>query len=146
MTTKTSTSEIFHFFSCLTVMTAGGFVPDSLVTHYGQELVVTHEIRQLNTDTAGNCWLDLADDESAQRRRWGKVLFRRGNWPNDVSRLERGSDEWLEAAAAARAEAWKVESESERARRLRDIDTEFGPPPTSSRTLQAYGSGSRGDD
>ena len=133
MTTKTTTSEIFHFFSCLTVMTVGGFVPDSIVTRYGQELVVTDDIRQLNTDTDGNTWLDLADDEPAQLRRWGRVLFGRGEWPSELNRLEKGSDEWMDAAASARREAWKIENESERARRVRDIDAEFGPPPTTSR-------------
>lgn len=45
-------------------------------------------------DRYGRSWLELANDESAQMRRWGKVMFRRGPWP--------GED--LRAAAKARYE------------------------------------------
>ena len=111
------------------------------VMEYGSELTITPELVQANTDRVGNCpLLDLLDDDEAQARRWGKVMVRRGPWPADLSRIERGSLQWDDAREAARQKAWKIDDPNDRARALAQVKEHYGPQPTTSRTIADYAS------
>jgi hypothetical protein len=106
------------------------------VAAYGDELTVTAEIRELNTDRLGHCFLDL--DEDGQRQRYGgRVMFRSGPWPEGEARIEVGSQAWFAERETRRAEAWAIEDEADRAARLALIDANYGRPATS-RTLAHY--------
>lgn len=112
---------------------------DSRVMEYGDELAITPEFRQANLDRNGHCWLDMIDNEDAQISRWGRVMFRRGPWPEGQLRFERGSVRWETAYTDAIRQAWKIEDDVESARRRREIRALFGPPLPTSKTLQTYG-------
>jgi len=128
--------SMIHFCGPITlVIDTRGF---GSVMKYGDELAVTDRVRADNTDRLGGCVFDLLDDEPAQERRWGRVLLRRGPWPEGEPRTERGSLEWIEARDSARKEAWKIENDTERAQRMAEIAAEFGPPPVTSRSIATY--------
>ncbi len=60
-----------------------GFTALGVVWYRGQEVEFEPGSPAYNDtcDRNGRSWLALADDESAQIDRWGKVKFRRGPWP-----------------------------------------------------------------
>lgn len=129
--------ETIHFLGPLTIRRdasmAGG-----MVTNYGDELVITDEMIEASNDRNGDSWLDLANDEQAQVKRWGTVMFRTGPWLEGVLRHAIGTDGWRRALDATKAEARAIPDSNIRRRRLREIDQEFGNVPTST-TLATYG-------
>lgn len=131
-TSKKDPSSTIHFLSALTVHVPNGsrFGRGRVMT-FGEELPITDELRRLNTDRHGNCWLDLVDDEPAQEARWGCVMFRRGPWPSDRLRFAPGSFEWEDARERARQKAWREDDPARRAELLRAVKEEYGPAPTS---------------
>jgi hypothetical protein len=137
MTTTTDDEVLIHFLGSITFVTeliGHGF---GRVSEYGDELTLTQELRHANTDRNGDCFFDLLDDDEAQTKRWGKVLFRRGPWPEGKRRYEPGSDRWREERDAALQAAWKIENEDKRNRLLMEIAAEYGPLLTS-RTIATY--------
>lgn len=143
MTVQQSTDAGFdpfpaHFLAAVTIRLGAG-PSGGRVVGYGQEVLVTPAMRRLNLDRSGRCkLLDLIDDEDAQVRAWGRVVIRRGSWPEGVSRLERGSHEWDQAREAARRQAHLIEDEAERQSGLRRVTEEFGSAPSTSKTLGYY--------
>lgn len=133
--------EVIHFLGSLTLVVSGRNFGHGRVAEYGQELVLTDELRRLNSDRNGVCVFDMLDDEDAQVRRWGRVVMRRGPWPDGVKRAEPGSQRWWDAYEAARKDAWKITDEVERAARLRQLGSEYGQRRTS-RTIATI----RGDE
>lgn len=119
-----------HFFGPLTV-------PVDRSTHhtmgYGSVLMVTREAYEASRDRNGQSYLDpdFLDDEDAQLRRWGRVMMRRGPWPEGTPRLQRGSQEWWDAADAERRAAHKIEDEALKARTLAEIRAKYGSQATS---------------
>ena len=84
MTSTASLPEggyLTHFLASTTVVLKGGVIPSGRVMNHGDELVVTQEIRDLNTDRNGVTWLSLLDDPEGQVRRWGRQIIARGPWP-----------------------------------------------------------------
>jgi len=51
--------------------------------NFGDELVITPAIRELNTDRDGVCWLDWTPDE--QGAHWRRIRFGRGPAPESVT-------------------------------------------------------------
>jgi hypothetical protein len=134
--TAAETPTMIHFYAQITVVTdTHGF---GQVMTYGDELRLSGTFRADNTDRVGYCFLDLLDDEPAQVRRWGRVVFRSGPWPDGEPRIERGTPEWEGAHDVARREAWKIENEGELRQRLREIEAEFVPPLVMNHTLAQY--------
>lgn len=109
------------------------------VLSWGADLIVTDEIRELSKDRNGSSWLDLLGDEAGQIKRWGKVVFVEGPWPDDVPRLQPGSLDFYDARETARQAAWKISDPEERAAALAQVNAEFGPPLPSNKTLQEIG-------
>lgn len=70
-----------------------GFTAQGRVWYRGQELVfpIGSEVHEQTKDRLGQTWLDL--DDSAQARRFGRVMFRKGPWPFDVP------EDWAQAEA-----------------------------------------------
>lgn len=102
---------------------------------YGCVLTINQENYEASRDRNGRSWIDtLLDDEEAQIRCWGRVRVRRGGWPDDLPRIEPGSQRWWDAADGERREAHRIEDEAERGRALRAIRAKYGSQPTS-RTL-----------
>ena len=135
MTTKEP--QLVHFVaSGLTVPVSRTWTE---VMKYGDELTITDEIREASRDRNGVSWCDLLNDEPAQVRRYGKVFFRPGPFPADVSRVEPGSDEHRQAAWQARREASSIENPVDRRAALREVEREYGPDATrTSKTLSVY--------
>lgn len=123
----------------MTIPTATEWSSISLTVDYGDELTVTAPLVAASLDRNGKSWLDLVDEEPRQIQRWGRVMFRRGPWPEGVSRIQPGSAKWLDAREAARAEAHNIEDPAERDHALQRVRHEFGDVPTS-RTVAVYGS------
>jgi hypothetical protein len=61
---------------------ADGFTAQGQTWLTGQEIefVVGSVAYEQTKDRFGNSWLDAADDEGEQYRKYGKVMFRRGPW------------------------------------------------------------------
>lgn len=106
----------------------------------GDELKVTAELRAANSDRNGDCWLDQSEDE--QLALHGRVLFRRGPWPDDADLYVRGSSEWQDAREAARKAAWSLQDPRARNEALAAVHSRFGAAPVTSRTF----SGASADD
>jgi len=129
---------LVHFLAPLTVVVSGGAVPNGRVLCYGDELVVTDEVRKLNAGRDGESCFDYLDDEDAQVRQWGRVVMRRGAWPENVSRNEPGSAEWHEAREVARKAAHAIHDERAKYKALEGVAEDFGEAPSTSRTLRDY--------
>ena len=71
----------------MTVVLKGGMIASGRVMNHGDELVVTEEIRALNTDRNGVTWLTLLDNVDGQVQRWGRQVIARGPWPERRSKL-----------------------------------------------------------
>jgi hypothetical protein len=108
------------------------------VLEYGDEIEVTGQLIEDNTDRTGACFLDLLGNDEEQERRWGKVVFRRGRWPAGQSRLERGSFAWADAREAARKAAWTIENLATRQEALRKVEADFGPALPANKTVSHY--------
>lgn len=124
--------EAMHFYGSLTVPLTRS---NSQVMRWGDAILLTDEIKELSLDRYGKSWIDLADDEPEQVRRWGKVMFRRGDWPDDLPPYEPGSMEEEDAREAARVAAWKIPHDEERYAALKEITKKFGPMKVTSRTF-----------
>jgi len=141
-TPTTATTEApypIHFLGCLTIVTSESGGGQGAVTDYGNELIVTPEFHNLNRDRNRDSFLDLLDDEPAQMKRWGRVLVQRGPWPEDLSRVEPGSQRWRDDYEAARQEAHQITNPQERDARLSELRKQYGPATTTSTTLASYG-------
>ncbi len=138
-TTTTETTYPIHFLGPLTIVTSGSGGGQGQVTEYGSEMIVTPEFHDHNRDRNGDSFLDVLGDESAQIKRWGRVLVQRGPWPDNVSRVEPGSQRWRDDYEAARKEAHQMASPEKRDARLSDLRKQYGPAPTTSTTLASYG-------
>ncbi len=104
------------------------------ILSYGEELLITNEVKIANTGSDGECrLLELIDDEPRQVRELGEVKLRRGPWPGG-SRLLPGSFEADERREAARQEAHKIEDEQKRLKALRQVEQDYGPRFTSRTT------------
>ncbi len=124
--------------SGLTIATGSALHSTSSVLRRGDELLIDRALVQANTDRTGRCpVLELLDDEPAQAAVWGRVMVRRGPWPDGESRIEPGSAEWSDAREAARQAAHAIEDETDRARALAAVREEYGDVPTS-KTLLNY--------
>src|SRR4051794_8630808 len=96
---------VIHFLETMTILDSKLVVPTSRTVEFGDELTVTPTVVEMSKDRFGHSWLDLLDDEQAQQRKWGKVMFRRGPWPEDLARIRPGMHAWDEAREAAYGEA-----------------------------------------
>lgn len=130
---------VIHWLGSMSITTrvSANGLGDGVVTNYGDEMVLTRELRTVNEDRNGRCVFDLLDDEPAQVAKWGRVLLRRGPWPGGL-RLEAGSPEFVDAAEAARKQAWKIENREDREKALAAVKELYGRPPLVSRTFQTY--------
>lgn len=133
-------SESFwvHFLGAVTMLVSP-YGPGRVFT-YGEELLVTPAIRELNLDRAGR-WRfidELLDDDEAQVLSYGEVIVRRGRWPDGLGRLLPGSFEWQDARDAARAAAHALPDRQAQKAALSDVEARFGTPLTTSRTIADY--------
>jgi hypothetical protein len=125
-----------HFLSPMTVCLRATATGASRVFAYGDELTVTPEIREANKDRNGNSWLSWLDEGQDEYVRRGRVICRRGRWPEDELRLAPGSFEWEEARRQAIAEALSLKDDPAERRAARQrVDEQFGPGKPTSRTL-----------
>ena len=105
----------------------------------GKETVITRPIIEGTLNRIGQSWLELLDDTEAQVRRWGKVCFARGPFPDDLDRLEPGSMPWIEAKEDAFHRAAQIEDPVQRTK-VRDAAVlRFGVPEPTSQTLGFFG-------
>jgi hypothetical protein len=135
--TSTAAGTLVHFLAPLTVMIGvGDGLGDGRVMDFGEELLITNEadIRRVGTNGAGECWLDLIDDEKGQIARYRKVVVRRGPFPEGQLRAESGSARFLDMREAARQQAFSLRDKDARAAALKAVEQQFGPAPVTSRT------------
>lgn len=109
-----------------------------ILTH-GQQALITPEAVELMSDSRGRCTItDLLHDPEGQRRVFGEHLFSPGPWPESASRLVPGTHAHADAREVARQRAHaELDPEARRAA-LAAVNEEFGPAPTTSRTLRSH--------
>jgi hypothetical protein len=130
---------IIHFLETLTVAVGTSAMGSSRVFSHGDELEVTHQVRAASRDRNGDSWLSWLDEGQDEYVRGGRVLCRRGRWPEDQLRLVPGSFEWEDARRRAIAEALSVKDPTERRAARQRVDERFGPSVPTSRTLAEVG-------
>jgi hypothetical protein len=129
---------LIHFIAPLTLCVSDRGIGDGRSFDYGDELLVTDELRKMNTSNDGRCVLDLIDDPVAQEARFrGKVVFVRGPWPEGRSRIEPNSARFEELREDARQAAHAIKDPVQRDAALRKVNEQFGPMRTS-RTTAVY--------
>lgn len=100
-------------------------------------LTITPAIIAASTDRNGaHSWLDLVDDDEAQIRRWGSVVFARGVAPDDLTVYEPHTTEQDSVYSERRTAAWAVRDPQERAEALASLQAEFGLGPLTSKTVR----------
>jgi hypothetical protein len=96
----------------------------------GSVVVLTGWTIENSRDRHGFSFLDLVDDEEAQLAKWGKVMFRRGPWPESEQVLRKGTTEALIERDRRRAAAMHAYEGAQLTSVLKDIDAELGRPST----------------
>lgn len=128
MTTKSNGAKAGAKIHFLDATTTFGFV-----FNRGDEIVLTADNIEMATDKNGVSWLDdLSED--AQVARWGRVRIGLGPWPESAAKWFYGDPEWAELREQARKRAWRAFPE-DRAAALAAVEEEFGPAPSTSKTL-----------
>lgn len=118
-----------------TISTGGGWLAGGAVLARGASLVITSALLEANRDASGRYWgPGLALDEQAQLDAYGKVLFRDGPAPADMT-AEPGTSEWVEQREVSRRAAWAEPDPGRRAAALAEVERKYGPAPLTSATL-----------
>ena len=134
----TETLGKVHFLGSITIVVPAPGFSGGRVTEHGQEIDLTAELLDLNSDRNGRCLFDLVGDEDAQVRRFGKVMMRPGPWPQSELRVEYGTQRWREQYDREHTLAWEITDPQTRAERLELLQKTYGGPPPTSRTLRSY--------
>lgn len=71
-TMQSSKRGVIHFME-------DGFTAFGNVWYRGQEVAVTDDVYERETDLNGNSWLDMTENDQIER--FGKVMWRWGPWP-----------------------------------------------------------------
>jgi len=130
-----ASEQIVHFYAALSIpWPAAG----AITVSYGDEIIVTEEIRELGKDRRGRSWLDLLDNPDEQVRKFGLVRYAPGPWPEGMSRLKPGSQEEFDAHAKAFRDAWSLPTDEERAAALAEARRTFGDPPSMVHNMGQY--------
>ena len=141
--TKTTAPETLHFLATgLSYLRTDHGPALGVVSTRGEELVLTPQVIDANSDRNGTCVFDLLHNPEAQVARFGREFFAPGPAPADMLRTEPGTAEHEVARARERHAASHLADPKDRADALREIAERYGEPPTSSRTLSTYGEAS----
>lgn len=130
---------VIHFLSTVTVPITKGLNAQSALLSRGHTLTLTNTIIDAGLDRNGKSWLSLLDDPEGQISRWGEVKFARGAFPEKEESWRQGSPEWEMARDSARAKAWAVVDEEERAKALVEVRRHYGAKLTSRQHNQLDG-------
>lgn len=137
MSTDQPTDDpVVHFLSAVSVATSMSPFGSGRVFAFGDQLVVTPEIREANRDRTGASFFDWLDGTADALVRNGRTICARGPWPEGRLRLEPGSPAWEDARQPAISQALAITDPEERGEARRQVDVEFGTPGPTSRTLQ----------
>jgi hypothetical protein len=137
----TTEQPVIHFYESMTITLSPSLAARSRVYGYGDELVITDDVREASRDRNGRSWLDWLDTDADEYRRGERLIARRGPWPAGTCRLSPGSFEWTDAREQAVREAFTITDPSARAERRREIEAFYGPAEPTSRTHAVIGAG-----
>lgn len=138
-TTQATAAEppVVHFLAAMPMLLSASSTGAGRMFQYGQELTVTDEIRRANADRNGRSrladWLDGTEDVLTVN---GTDVLARGPWPEGTCRLLPGSYAWEDARQRDIQDTWTLPDLDARAARRREIDSYYGRPEATSRTLQ----------
>lgn len=138
--TRIKPGDVVHFLSDLTYCQQVGQFPAGVVAKRGDEVTITDELLEANTNRLGNLapWLLEAHDPDAQIRRWGQQRVGVGPWPKDLLTTAPATPEHEDARRRAVRAAYGIANESEREAALCEIKEKFGPPRPSNVSIK-YG-------
>jgi hypothetical protein len=132
MTTKT---EALPEAGTLIHVVEDGLTAFGQVWSRGNQIHLSQSHISQTLDRNGNSWLALVDDEGAQTARWGKVMIRRGPFPDGEPAWRYGDQRWADARAEAHSAAWKLGTEAERSAALKEVTRIYGAARKTSRTI-----------
>ncbi|AIY16693.3 hypothetical protein GUY44_26920 [Pimelobacter simplex] len=133
--------ETIHFlWTGLTYHSKVNGLHTSFVSKRGDELAVTPDLIEANTDRGGMLapWLGLLHDPEAQQRRWDRVVVAPGPFPSGLLTTRPGELEHDEDRRAAVREANKIMDKADRKAALRKVEEAYGPSRPTSRTNARY--------
>lgn len=130
--------EQVHVLVPLNVKVKPEFNSSSMLLDRSATFTLTSDMIEAQRDRFGKLadWLALLGDDEAQVARFGEVWTRPGPAPADLKRWVYGDATWRDERARARAAAWAETDPSEQARRLREVEAEFGPDRPNNGHLQ----------
>lgn len=121
----------FHVLRAITIANGVGLHAQAEVVERGRTLTVTAGMYESTQDKFGRSWMDDIADEAAQVQRWGEVRVAPGPWPTDEPTwTTHGDAEWEQQHERARALAFSVADEAERAAALRAVRATYGNKAT----------------
>lgn len=128
--------EIHVLKSGIPIPTGAGFMSASHISQAGETICITEKMIAASYSASGRSWLAIIDDDAAQVERWNEVRFRPGRAPEGAPTWGVvGDADWREAREQARKDAWAMPTAQARAEALAAVESRFGPPPTTSVTL-----------
>lgn len=135
-TTALRPGDQFHTLGTLTIPTGDSY---GAVVPRGQTVTITGEMIEATRDRTGASWLELVDDDEAQISKWGAVMFRRGECPEEVTWWNSPGDTAARGLARTQASeaAREISDPSERRAALAAADALYGPKQ-STFTLGTY--------
>jgi hypothetical protein len=138
--TKTIVGETMHFLATgLTYLRIEGGPALGAVSKRGEELFISQDMLDANTDRAGECVFKLLHDPEGQMARFGRVMFAPGPAPADLLLTEPGTVDHEQARARERQAAYRIADQTSRNEALRTIAERYGAAPTTSRTMATFG-------
>jgi hypothetical protein len=138
---KLQPGESFHFLeSGLTFSISESWHSAGEVSRRGQTVNLTREMLTANSDTEGNSFFDLVDDPEGQVKRWGRVMYGRGEFPANLSVFVPGTNEHELERERRRQAAWALSDEVERGKALRAVLADFGASASTQVSVEYRGS------
>lgn len=139
--TPTLAGELMHF-------TATGITyiprdssafPMGEISKRGDELLLTDEIIEANTDRLGRCFFADLHSTEDQIAKYGRVVMARGPRPDGMLSTEPGTIDHELARARERRDAYAIPQPEIRKATLDSIKERYGDGPKTSRTLNTLG-------
>lgn len=128
--------QTVHFLvTGFTYCTSSSLLAAGAISTRGDELVITEELVEANTDRNGKCFLAGLHSPEAQEQAYGQRVIAPGPRPDGMLSTTPGTPEHEIARARERHAAFALQDPKDVEAALADIRSRYGRAPTTSRTI-----------